>query len=185
MCLCSGSADGKHPAKVLLLHCHFGSFSAMNKDLIRAAVFVRRWLYPSGICRQPHFLLPVPSWLNPEQPLSGRVNVVAWWWVSATYLVWRQEKACLSVPLPADMLQICSSAALSALRKVQCWVCLAVSLDTALDSLMSKEFPFVWKRNVFWRAQYAAEVSRHDRRVSRLPGVLIACHRGNHTLIFH
>lgn len=123
---------------------------------------------PQGICRQPHFLLPVPSWLNPEQPLSGRVNVVAWSWVSATYLVWRQERACLSVPLPADMPRICLSAALNALWKVECWACLAVSLDPALDSLKSKDFPFVRKRNTFWRAQYAEEVSRHDRRVSRL-----------------
>lgn len=95
-----------------------------------------------GICRQPHFPMPVPRWLNPEQPLSGRVNVV-WWWVSATYLVWRQERACLSVPLPADMPRICSSAALNALWKVECWACLAVSLDTALDSL--KRFPICAK----------------------------------------
>lgn len=89
------------------------------------------------------------------------------------------------MPLPADMLRICSSAVLNALWKVKCWACLLVSLDAALDSLTSKDFPFVRKRNMFWRAPYAAEVSRHDRRVSRLAGVLIACHRGNHTLIFH
>lgn len=83
------------------------------------------------------------------------------------------------------MPRICSSAALNALWKVECWACLAVSLDTALDSLTSKDFPFVQKRNTFWRAQYAAKVSRHDRRISRLAGVLISCQRGNHTLIFH
>lgn len=76
---------------------------------------------------------------------------------------------------------LCPSQLVEHRRDRECWpsqallsvkgvsgACLAVSLDPALDSLKSKDFPFVRKRNTFWRAQYAAEVSRHDRRVSRL-----------------
>lgn len=81
----------------------------------------------------------------------------------------------------ADVFVCCSERPV----EVERWACLAVSLDTALDSLTSKVFPFVRKKSTFWRAQYAAEVSKHDRRVSRLAGVLMSCHRGNHTLIFH
>lgn len=50
---------------------------------------------PQGIRRQPHFLLPVLSWLNPGEPWSGRVNI-AWCWASASNLVWGAGE-CVSV----------------------------------------------------------------------------------------
>lgn len=108
MCLCSGSPDGKHPAKVLLLYCHSGSCSAMNKDLIWAAVFVRHCLYPSGHLQAAPFPAACSCWSNPEQPLSEELMEQHGGEVSSGSVSEGRREPELSVPLPADMPWICS-----------------------------------------------------------------------------
>lgn len=81
---------------------------------------------------------------------------------------------------------MCSSVALNALWKVECWACLAVSLDTALGSFRSKDIPFALKRNLFWGSYYVAkEPDMTEGSFPGFAGVLESCHRGNHMPIFH
>lgn len=111
---------------------------------------------PRGMWRKAHVLWFTLSWLN--QDSLGQEELMQHG--AESQLVILSEGQLLSVPLPANILLIYSSAALSALWRVECSACLAVSLDTALDLFRSKNFPFGQKRNVFWGTYDAAEVSR-------------------------
>lgn len=144
MCLCSGSPDGKHPAKVLLLCCHFGSCSAMNKDLIGAAALSDTGCVPRGICRQPHFLLLAlagPTLCHVLQQRGGECQTCL-----------RAGKPGLGVCL-CLLLQTCQGCDLCCSAGPGKVECRAVAPGTALDSRQSEGFPFVPERNVFWCKQ--------------------------------
>lgn len=63
---------GNHQAKVLLLHCHFGSSGPIRDCIrtpIRTAVFVRYWLYPSGHVQAAPFLAASSELVKPRRAL--------------------------------------------------------------------------------------------------------------------